>query len=139
MRYAECCPDRKYFCKGFCKPCYEQVRFRPPLTADQTLAKRNKTLFRAYGITVEDYTVLLKSQRGRCAICRDYATGGKRLHVDHCHKSGRVRGLLCAICNWYLGKLDKNADMLLRLSMYGLTKSDLDDRTSYNNKSSNKE
>jgi hypothetical protein len=54
-----------------------------------------------YGITIEEYNALLKHQKRKCAICgkRHYEKKGKRLHVDHCHKSKKVRGLLCSSCN----------------------------------------
>lgn len=58
---------------------------------------------RNYGLTKDDYEILLKHQDGRCAICRS-PPKGKRLAVDHCHTTGRVRGLLCEPCNHGLGK-----------------------------------
>jgi len=62
-----------------------------------------------YGITVEDYERMLRSQRGRCKICRRKASEFKRrLHVDHCHITGKVRGLLCAGCNLAVGHLEKD-------------------------------
>lgn len=63
----------------------------------------------SYGITPEDYDRMFKSQRGKCAICRSSDTGqtGKRfLCVDHDHKTGKVRGLLCRRCNRGLGLLN---------------------------------
>jgi len=59
-----------------------------------------------YGLSHEDYIELWKKQRGRCAICRG-KNNGKHLHVDHDHKTRRVRGLLCAGCNSVLGYFDK--------------------------------
>jgi len=53
-----------------------------------------------------DYAAMLERQAGVCAICRrPPKVGGRRLHVDHDHRTGRVRGLLCFTCNRYiLGK-----------------------------------
>jgi DNA-directed RNA polymerase subunit RPC12/RpoP len=65
--------------------------------AKRRTASRNTHLMRAYGITVAQYEALLVAQGGACAIC-----GGRRgykLAVDHDHKTGRVRGLLCKLCN----------------------------------------
>lgn len=53
---------------------------------------------KTYGIDAEDYTRLFKLQGGRCAICRAKPKS-KRLAVDHSHKTGVVRGLLCSRCN----------------------------------------
>ena len=53
-----------------------------------------------------DYAALLAAQGGVCAICgRPPKQGGRKLHVDHDHRTGRIRGLLCFTCNRYiLGK-----------------------------------
>jgi len=59
---------------------------------------------RTYGISLEKYDDLLKSQLGLCAICRTDNPGGKGdFHVDHCHDTKKVRGLLCQSCNIGLG------------------------------------
>lgn len=63
---------------------------------------------RLYGLSREDYQKLYDGQSGRCASCKDDepANCSRRfLHVDHCHETGRVRGLLCLACNVALGKL----------------------------------
>jgi len=56
-----------------------------------------------YGITVADYEALLAKQNGKCAICREKPPRGETLCVDHCHVTGRIRGLLCRGCNCGLG------------------------------------
>lgn len=58
---------------------------------------------RKYGITVEDRDRMLDLQGGKCAICSGGPNGKGGLHVDHCHKSNRIRGLLCHSCNTLLG------------------------------------
>lgn len=58
-----------------------------------------------YGLTPEQYAALLEKQDNRCAICRTDTPGGKGgWHVDHDHKTGAVRGLLCNDCNNGLGR-----------------------------------
>jgi hypothetical protein len=60
---------------------------------------------RRYGLTVEQYHQMLENQRGLCAICLEPPTSGrgKKLYIDHDHKTGKVRGLLCHHCNMILG------------------------------------
>lgn len=58
-----------------------------------------------YGMTLDDYDVMLRSQSGKCAICRKKPEEGALLQVDHCHKTGRIRGLLCWRCNRAIGYL----------------------------------
>lgn len=60
---------------------------------------------------------MLTSQGGTCAICHGTATVG-RLAVDHCHLTGKVRGLLCTNCNTALGKLKDSKELLLNAINY---------------------
>ncbi|MFF4815299.1 endonuclease VII domain-containing protein [Kitasatospora sp. NPDC001309] len=53
-----------------------------------------------YGLTSEEYNLLLAAQGGRCAICQETRRGN--LAVDHCHRTEAIRGLLCARCNGQL-------------------------------------
>jgi hypothetical protein len=78
---------------------------------------RNSRLKRMFGITQEEYDELLKSQKKVCAICK-LDPGGIRLSVDHNHKTGQVRGLLCRNCNVGLGLFDDNPDLLHRAVFY---------------------
>ena len=79
--------------------------------------KRNSMLKRTYGITIEQYEEMLTSQGNCCAICRR-APGDRPLHVDHCHAFNKVRGLLCHQCNWYLGTIEADKQVLNRLLDY---------------------
>jgi hypothetical protein len=79
-----------------------------------------KHIFQEYGLTEADFEKLLIAQGGRCAICKtddppNHGKGGKsRWHVDHDHKTNRVRGLLCFKCNIGIGHL--NDDPLVVMS-----------------------
>lgn len=64
---------------------------------------RRHRLKSVYGITPQQYDDLLKKQQKRCAICRCAEKRGENFAVDHCHKTGKVRGLLCRSCNLALG------------------------------------
>jgi len=65
---------------------------------DYVKRARNRHLVETYGLSESEYQLLLEKQNGGCAIC-GFVPNGRALHVDHDHTTGRVRGLLCAICN----------------------------------------
>jgi hypothetical protein len=67
---------------------------------------RKKHFKRKYGITVEQYNQMLLTQNNTCKICKNICKSGKNLAVDHCHATGKVRGLLCATCNVNLGRIE---------------------------------
>ncbi|MFJ4582916.1 endonuclease VII domain-containing protein [Streptomyces echinatus] len=71
-------------------------------------------LRRSYGLTEAERDAMVVSQRGLCAICLD----GPPEHVDHCHKTGRVRGVLCFNCNSAIGKLRDDPDVGRRAVAY---------------------
>ena len=71
-----------------------------------------------YGITVEDWARAFHAQEGRCAGCRDLLGEGWKTAVDHCHRTGKFRGLLCIRCNRSLGVLLERPETLRRLASY---------------------
>lgn len=71
-----------------------------------------------YGLSVDQYDELLFLQDGKCAICRHTCRTGNRLAVDHCHETGKVRGLLCLCCNTALGKFGDDPDKLEAAASY---------------------
>lgn len=79
---------------------------------------RLQTTMRRYGMSAADYDAMVARQSGLCAICRCPETSGhrsgrtKQLSVDHCHKTNRVRGLLCHHCNVAIGSLKDSPDLL---------------------------
>jgi hypothetical protein len=68
-----------------------------------------------FGITLDDYNAMLLAQNNACAICGQH---GRKLHVDHCHTTGKVRGLLCAPCNSFLGRIKESLDILDNVKCY---------------------
>lgn len=68
-----------------------------------------------FGIGFEHYEALLRSQNGGCAICGGQNSKGRALAVDHCHKTGKVRGLLCSKCNSGIGMLG-DSSLLLKIA-----------------------
>jgi hypothetical protein len=70
-------------------------------------------------LTEEDYALLLEWQGGVCAICRRAPRPGARLlAVDHHHKSGEVRGLLCSACNVWIGLVGEDSEWLRNAAEY---------------------
>lgn len=80
---------------------------------------REGVMRRDFGITVAKYDEMLASQNGRCAVCfTDTPDGKGRFHVDHCHSTSKVRGLLCHRCNTGLGLFRDSPDALSRAVEY---------------------
>lgn len=77
----------------------------------------NSHLKKTYGITIEDYDRILASQGGVCAICKG-GTSKNHFAVDHNHKNGNIRGLLCARCNSGLARFMDNIRNLRRAVAY---------------------
>lgn len=84
---------------------------------------REKDLYRWYGITIKQYELMAKKQKEVCAICSQPETLKRydkitHLAVDHCHKTGSVRGLLCNNCNRAIGLLKNNPKLLRKAAKY---------------------
>lgn len=82
-------------------------------------------LVREYGITSDEYYILLKNQHELCGICGERFTDSKtksvdtKLCVDHCHKTGKVRGLLCRKCNLALQVVENTLFVQKAISYLG--------------------
>jgi len=104
---------------GYCKPCTKQYRDENPKKKEQSKGQRLKYKF---GITLDDYNKMFAEQGGCCAICGDHQSNHQRAFaVDHCHDTGKVRGLLCINCNTGIGKLNDDP-ALLRIAISYLEK-----------------
>jgi Autographiviridae endonuclease VII len=86
------------------------------------LRKKELLLKGTYGISLAEYDDLLIAQDFICPICRKKITengkGNDSFAVDHCHLTGKVRGVLCGACNRGLGLFGDNADLLMRAAEY---------------------
>ncbi len=90
-----------------------------------TLETANRYFRHTYGITLAQYDEMFKSQNGACAICLkpevviDKKTNSlRRLAVDHCHTTNKIRGLLCYACNTSIGKMNDDPEVLERAAQY---------------------
>lgn len=106
------CADRAV-AKGFCAKHYSANRYAllvkgRPLSLRKKRSNRNCELRKRYGITLEQFEEMAAKQKGRCAVCRQPPRNKHGLCLDHCHRTGRVRGLLCAGCNTAIGVLERD-------------------------------
>jgi len=86
--------------------------------AEKAAAARARRLKLLFDLTPEEYDRILAFQGGRCAICPREPTEKMRLSVDHNHKTGEVRGLLCWLCNVALGKFRDDYVLLNAAAQY---------------------
>lgn len=87
-----------------CRPCREHIKWKT-------------FIVRTYRITPEQYYEMLDEQEGKCAICKSNSPNSERiesgkLFIDHCHDTQKVRGLLCAKCNFGIGYLNDDVNLL---------------------------
>lgn len=123
-----CHPGRKHKCHGMCDSCYVMWR-RANLPSGKKFDwyessgrkyHRDRHFRKQFGITADERDAMAASQGGKCALCARPDGTGKRgaLHVDHCHKTGRIRGLLCARCNQAIGLLGDDVERIRRAAEY---------------------
>lgn len=87
----------------YCRECHKAVcnkRWHARSALDRWASRNYK-----YNVTKEFLLELYEKQNGKCAICGEEPKTVRGLHVDHCHKTGAVRGLLCHGCNTGIGAL----------------------------------
>jgi hypothetical protein len=101
---------------GECKPC-NRVRAKNWYKNNPTRSKHNR-LSKAYGISFDEYTELLKKQNNNCAICSCKLLNNKDTCVDHCHTTSIVRGVLCTNCNILLGQAKDSLEILKSAQKY---------------------
>lgn len=82
------------------------------------LEHERRRRLRRYGITQDDYDRKFQEQGGCCAACRTDAPGVKGWCIDHCHKTGRFRAILCMRCNTVIGLVDEDPETLRVLAQF---------------------
>jgi len=111
--------------RGSCAPCCavkRKARWQSNAVRESDAATLRRWRLGKFGITPEQYDLVLAAQNGGCAICGSTLgdENGRRLAVDHDHASGRVRGLLCVACNRQLGIFESFQEQALAyLGQYG--------------------
>jgi hypothetical protein len=109
----------QYACKNCRKKAYghrDTERYRD-LTPDE---RKDMVLKRDFGIGLNDYHQLLEDQGGGCAICgtKEIKGKGSYHHIDHCHETGVIRGVLCHHCNTGLGAFSDNVHLFSKAIDY---------------------
>ena len=105
-----------------CKDCMNAANKRTQAKNPEGFRTQRRTSWLKinYGITPADYDKMEKDQEGKCGICESENMGTKRGYwsVDHCHTSGKVRGLLCSTCNKAIGQLGDTKEALQKAVDY---------------------
>lgn len=107
--------NRKIGHSVYCKVCACE-KSREWRAADTERAK-DLNRHRAFGLRRGEYAAMSAAQNGFCACC-GRTPGAKGLAIDHCHRTGRVRGLLCGNCNLGLGNFQDNPELLRKAISY---------------------
>lgn len=106
----------KTYLSARCKPCHQEYKKSNPNTSRNRKAEK---LQLRYGLTYDQWDEMRAAEDYRCMICGiSEDEMGKRLDVDHCHDSGKVRGLLCNPCNTMLGHARDNTAVLESAAKY---------------------
>ena len=105
-----------HYCSELCKHRHTQANWK---ARDPDRIRAYQRVYR-YGLTTEAYDALLDRQDGKCAICgtTEWRGRGDHPHIDHCHETDRVRGLLCRGCNNGLGHFGDDPARLLAAVEY---------------------
>ncbi len=96
--------------KFCCNECYKEYRERNKKNEkelNRLYQKKTK-----YGLNAEEYYSMFRKQNNKCAICGQNFSDSNKAFVDHCHKTNKVRGLLCTRCNTLLGMARDNTSIL---------------------------
>lgn len=79
---------------------------------------KDKRLIRKYGLTLGSRDRMAEGQGNSCAICHEEFSDNRAMHVDHCHETGKVRGILCSQCNQGIGLLRDNPTIIRAAAAY---------------------
>lgn len=109
-----------------CKKCHyirnQKIRQDPLHKQRFARYQKSNSLYRRYGIYLEEYEQMVKEQNNKCLICNQKPNpDGKKhnvLSVDHCHKTNKIRGLLCHLCNRAIGLFRERIDLIEKALCY---------------------
>lgn len=124
--------ESKYcqYCRDSARKSMQRIKTKEQRTEDHRKWRKGNTEYKRYmyeynlkkqtGLTLAEYEEISNRQEGKCLICQEIPPKNRfgRLHVDHCHKSKQVRGLLCSSCNTALGLFKDREDLMERAVEY---------------------
>lgn len=107
------------YTNGGCKACAKLYLQRKDIRGKHDIRVRDYHLRKAYGISTEQYNAMLLKQKGRCFLCEKTTRELKKnFAVDHNHKTGEVRALLCSLCNTGLGAFKEDISLMEKAINY---------------------
>lgn len=111
--------QREYRARNWKKQAEYQARYNEKNRDKRLQSYKNSSFKKRYGITTEERDELFSSQGFACRACGTTALRSKKYwHVDHCHTTGKVRGILCPNCNIALGQVNDSVEHLQKLITY---------------------
>ena len=124
MKQCSTCNEEKpitefYKKRAICKSCSNKAssQWKKDNKEKNSISIQKAKLKAKYGITLEQYEAMVKEQKGVCYICKS-ENPNRKLNVDHCHKTGKIRKLLCNKCNMTLGLLNDSSELLKQFIFY---------------------
>ena len=103
-----------------CKYCGNIRKYRANRNCTKccAIATKQGHMRRLYGLTRAELAVLVLESEGLCKICGEPMSGNRNCHIDHCHTTGNIRGLLCGNCNVGIGHFKENIELLTAAIKY---------------------
>jgi hypothetical protein len=118
QEFHKCATSKRGFAY-YCKVCANlKAKAWHKVNGKKPGEERGYRLLRQYGLTLEAYEGLLEQQNHKCKICDVALIGGHQTHIDHCHNSNKIRGILCTNCNRGLGHFQDSTLNLERAIEY---------------------
>lgn len=94
------------------------AKYRNEVMSSGLTKARIFSLKHNYGISEDEFLIILRNQNNMCVICKKPFKKLSDIQVDHCHKSGKIRGFLCKLCNRALGQVFEDTDILKSMIDY---------------------
>ena len=101
-----------------CKQCNNKEHRKRYSSKEYKNSNHKYRMEKRYGLSPLDFDTLIGANNNCCHLCNKKFKDTRHKHIDHCHETGRVRGILCKDCNTALGKLGDNEEGLLKALRY---------------------